>query len=126
MASKQVLVVDDERNIRLTLTQCLEGPELRVHGAINGEDALRRLQQAPVDLVLLDLKLPGLDGLEVLRRLRAGWPQIPVVIVTAHGTVTAAVDAMKLGAVDLVQKPFSPAEIRQVVGRVLAAVAAAT
>jgi FixJ family two-component response regulator len=58
--------------------------------------------------------MPGMDGMEVLRRIRASWPTIPVAIVTGHGTIDLAVEAMKLGAIDFIQKPFSPAEILEV------------
>ena len=70
-------------------------------------------------MVLLDLKLPGMDGMEVLRRLRSGHPAASVVLLTAHGSVEAAVEAMKLGAVDFLQKPFAPQEIRDLVCKIL-------
>jgi len=119
METKSILVVDDEKNIRLTLSQCLEPLGMPVQTAANGEDALRKLQEDPFGLVLLDLKMPGMDGMEVLRRLRDTWPKIRVIIITAHGTIGAAVEAMKLGAMDFIQKPFSPGEIRELVTRVL-------
>jgi DNA-binding response OmpR family regulator len=120
MDSKPILVVDDERNIRETLTQALEPLGMAVECAINGEEALRHAKETDFALVLLDLKLPGKDGLEVLRGLRDLRPHTPVVMVTAHATVGIAVDAMKLGAVDLVQKPFGMDEIRATVKRVIA------
>jgi DNA-binding response OmpR family regulator len=113
----RVLICDDEKNIRLTVTAALESEGYVIETAVNGEDALRQLETRSCTLLLLDLKMPGIDGLEVLRRL-ANFPDPPrVVILTAHGTVGAAVEAMKLGAVDFVQKPFSPDEIRQVVAQ---------
>jgi DNA-binding response OmpR family regulator len=120
MEKKKILVVDDEKNIRLTLTQALEPLGLPVQTAGDGGEALERLQEYPFSLVLLDLKLPGIDGMEVLRRIRESWPQVPVVMMTAHGTIEYAVEAMKLGAVDFLRKPFSPAEIREIVRKVLA------
>ena len=63
-------------------------------------------------MVFLDLKMPGIDGMEVLRQIKEDWPKIRVIIITAHGTIETAVEAMKLGAVDFIQKPFSPGEIR--------------
>lgn len=119
MRPKAVLIVDDEKNIRLTLSQALEALELETDSAVNGEEALAKIEQNGFRLVLLDLKMPGMDGMEVLRRLRAIRPDIRVIILTAHGTIESAVEAMKLGAVDFIQKPFAPAEIRSLVSRVL-------
>jgi DNA-binding response OmpR family regulator len=85
---------------------------------VNGEEALQKLQDGQFGLVFLDLKMPGIDGIEVLRRIKEEWPKTQVVIITAHGTIESAVEAMKLGAVDFIQKPFSPTEIREVATRV--------
>ena len=87
--------------------------------AVNGEEALAKLKEKDYGLVLLDLRLPGMDGMEVLRRLREIRPDIRVIIITAYGTIESAVDAMKLGAVDFIQKPFSPKEIRGLVLQVM-------
>lgn len=119
MDEHRVLVVDDEKNIRLTLSQTLEGIRLKVDTAADGEEALSKLNQADYWLTLLDLKMPGMDGMEVLRRLRVLQPGTKVVIITAHGTVENAVEAMKLGAVDFLQKPFTPAEIRALVQKIM-------
>ena len=119
MTGKPVLIVDDEKNIRLTLSQSLESLELETDTAVNGEEALAKLRDKDYGLVLLDLRLPGMDGMEVLRRLREIRPDIRVIIITAYGTIESAVDAMKLGAVDFIQKPFSPKEIRGLVSQVM-------
>jgi DNA-binding NtrC family response regulator len=108
MGKNMILVVDDEKNIRLTMSQSLEVLEIPVQTAVNGEEALQKLQEGTFALVFLDLKMPGMDGMEVLRRIKSNWPKIRVVIITAHGTIQSAVEAMKLGAVDFLQKPFSP------------------
>ena len=117
MPLDRVLVVDDEKNIRLTLAAALDGLDLEVATAADGQEALGRLAEGPVWLVLLDLRMPGLDGMAVLRRLRELRPEAHVVLVTAHGTVENAVEAMKLGAVDVLPKPFAPAQIRGLVER---------
>lgn len=114
MEKQPILIVDDEKNIRLTMSQSLEPMGIPVYTAVNGEEALQKLREEPFGLVFLDLKMPGMDGMEVLREIRNHWPTIPVIIITAHGTISSAVDAMKLGAVDFIQKPFSPLEIREV------------
>lgn len=119
MDTKPVLIVDDEKNIRLTMTQALETLNLEIDTAMNGEDALAKLRETHFGLILLDLKMPGMDGMEVLRQLRQSRPDIKVIIITAHGTIDSATEAMKLGAVDFIQKPFAPKEIRQLVSKVL-------
>ena len=118
MNDKAVLIVDDEKNIRLTLSQALEFLKLETDTAADGEEALAKLKEKGFGLMLLDLKMPGMDGMEVLRRVREIRPDIRIIIITAHGTVESAVEAMKLGAVDFIQKPFSPEEIRGLVSRV--------
>ncbi len=120
MEENPILVVDDEKNIRLTMSQSLEPLEIPVETAVNGEEALRRLHERAFGLVFLDLKMPGMDGMDVLRRIKDEWPKIRVIIITAHGTIESAVEAMKLGAVDFIQKPFSPGEIRDLTTSVLA------
>ncbi len=119
MKMKKILVVDDEKNIRLTLSQTLDTLGMPVQTAGDGEEALQKLQESDFSLVLLDLKLPGMDGLEVLRRIRESRPEIQVIMITAHGSIEYAVEAMKLGAVDFIRKPFSPGEIRGLVAKVL-------
>jgi DNA-binding response OmpR family regulator len=117
--SKPILIVDDERNIRLALSQALEILDVETDTASNGEEALTKLKEKEFGLVLLDLHMPRVQGMEVLRQLREIRPDIRVIIVTAYGTVGLAVDAMKLGAVDFVQKPCIPEEIREIVARVM-------
>ena len=114
-----VLVVDDERNIRLTLSMALEALNIPVDTAENGEEALQKLAEKSFQLMLLDLKLPDLDGLEVLRRVVDKHPATKVIIITAYGSVEVAVEAMKRGAIDFLQKPFQPTEVRDMVRRIL-------
>ena len=115
----RILVVDDEKFIRMTLHQCLAEAGHSVDAAVGGEHALEKLEAAEYDLILLDMKLPDIDGLEVLRRLRKRSPDVSVVMITAYGTVATAVEAIKLGAVDYLEKPFTPEEIRNTVQTVL-------
>jgi DNA-binding response OmpR family regulator len=119
MSTRSVLIVDDEKNIRLTLAESLSSIVQDIETAINGEEALEKLARKDFALVLLDIHMPGMDGMEVLRRLRETRPGIRVIMITAHGTVDTAVEAMKLGAVDFLQKPFTPADIRALAGRAL-------
>lgn len=119
MTNQKILIVDDEKNIRLTMAQALQPLGYEVKTAVNGEDALNQLETDDVGLILLDLKMPGLDGLEVLRRVVTLRPDIRIILISAHGTVEHAVEAMRLGAVDFIQKPFVPKELRELVTRVL-------
>jgi DNA-binding response OmpR family regulator len=119
MISKPILIVDDEKNIRLTLSQALETLGNPIDAAANGEEALSKLKEKEFGLILLDIRMPGMDGMEVLRRVRKIRPDIRVIMITAYGTVESAVEAMKMGAVDFLQKPFDPEEIRELVSRVM-------
>ena len=118
--TQKILVVDDEKNIRTTIRYALEGEGHSVDTAINGEEALQKMKEDSYALVLLDLRMPGINGMELLTKLRNDYPQTHVAIISAHGNVGNAVEAMKLGAVDFVQKPFSPQEIRDLVNGMLA------
>jgi DNA-binding response OmpR family regulator len=119
MKTHRVLIVDDERNIRLTLKGALEGIGLEVDAVFQGEEALQKLTEKTYTVMILDLRLPGMDGLAVLRQVAEQYSDLKVIIITAYGTVEAVIDAMKLGAVDFLQKPFEPQEVREIVSRVL-------
>jgi two-component system, OmpR family, alkaline phosphatase synthesis response regulator PhoP len=114
-----ILIVDDEKSIRFMLVETLSAIGLSTEEAADGEEALAKLKDGRFSLVLLDLRLPGMDGMEVLRKMRQTRPEIPVLVITAYGTVSLAVEAMSLGAIDFVQKPFIPEEVRQAVTRAL-------
>ena len=119
MKTNKILIVDDEKNIRMTISQALADMDVETDSAVNGEEALSKLKDTEFGLVLLDLRMPGMDGMEVLEKLREDRPDIRVVIITAHGSIDSAVDAMKLGAVDFIQKPFTPKEIRYLVSKII-------
>jgi DNA-binding response OmpR family regulator len=114
-----ILIVDDEPNVRLVFRTALESAGYAVAEAGDGASAVDRQRAAPAGLILLDLHMPGLGGMEVLRRLRAAGDSTPVVIVTAHGSIPDAVAAMKLGAIDFLAKPLTPEALRAVVADVL-------
>jgi len=118
-----VLIVDDEKNIRLTLAMALETLNLQVEMAAHGEEALQKLAEKSYDLILLDMRLPGLDGMEVLGRVVKTWSQSKVIVITAYGSSEMAVGAMTLGAVDFLPKPFDPEDVRKTVTRILDQVA---
>jgi DNA-binding response OmpR family regulator len=116
----RVLIVDDEPNVRFLFRTALESEGYRVGEAADGAAALETLSRAASDAVLLDLRMPGVSGMDVLRGLREAGIDVPVVIVTAHGTIPDAVEAMKLGAVDFLSKPVTPDALRRVVAEVIA------
>ena len=119
MDKPHVLIVDDDESIRFTLSQAIASLSVEIDTAANGEEALEHVGREKVAVVLLDLRMPGMDGMHVLERLHESRPDIPVVIITAHGTIESALDATKLGAVEFLLKPFLPQEVRAVVARVL-------
>ena len=123
-AHPRILIVDDEPNVRLMFRTTLESLGYALEEATDGEEALRQHEARPADLILLDLQMPRLDGMATLRRLRDSGGDVPVVIVTAHGSVPDAVAAMRLGAIDFLSKPLSPSALRQVVADVLGRTAA--
>lgn len=117
--SKRILIVDDEKNIRMTLKHCLVDQNYDIEVAVNGDEALNSLETSTFDLVLLDIKMPGLDGMKVLEHIRRSSNAVNVIMMTAYGTVENAVEAMKMGAVDFISKPFTPDEIRNIVINIL-------
>ena len=103
----RILVIDDESAIRDSLKMILEYEGYDVQGAATGQDGLTLAEREPADLVLLDIKMAGMDGLEVLQRLRATQEGLPVIMISGHATVSTAVEATKLGAFDFIEKPLS-------------------
>ncbi len=116
---ERVLVVDDEENMVHFLTRLLAHEGYRVDGAGTGTEALERIREGPYDVVLCDLRLPGADGLEVLRAVRETLPEATVVMITAYGSIPSAIEAMRAGAYDYVTKPFRAHEILAVVDKAL-------
>jgi nitrogen regulation protein NR(I) len=116
---KQVLIVDDEPNLRKILAAQLSRDGYDVMTAEDGEQGLAALREHHIDLVITDLKMPKVDGMELLREALRLDPDLPVVMITAHGTVDTAVEALKTGAFDYLTKPFDKDEVRQIVGKAL-------
>ena len=114
-----ILIVDDEPNVRLTYRTTLETEGFQVEEASDAGAALREMGEKEFDLAILDMRMPEVDGLELLERMRELEIQTPVVIITAYGDIPHAVRAMKLGAIDFLQKPLTPEGLRSVVGEIL-------
>ncbi len=117
---RRILVVDDEAKMRRLLELALQGMGHHTLQAGDGVEALERLAVEPYDLVLTDMRMPRLDGLGLLRTMRERGLETPVVVLTAHGTVESAVEAMKLGALDYILRPFEMATVELAVTRALA------
>ena len=107
----EVLIIDDEKSIRETLGPFLQEQGHRVRLASSGEEGLWLLEEQPAELVITDLKMPGLSGIEVLGRVRERWPGVEVVLVTGYGTMDDAVAALRLGAYDFLIKPVRLARL---------------
>src|SRR6204780_1074578 len=116
---KQVLIVDDEPNLRKILSAQLSRDGYEVMTAEDGEQGLALLKEHHIDLVITDLKMPKVDGMTLLRKALELEPELPVVLITAHGTIDTAVEALKSGAFDFVTKPFDKDEVRQIVSKAL-------
>ncbi|MBM4333448.1 MAG: response regulator [Deltaproteobacteria bacterium] len=111
-----ILVVDDEIGPRESLRMILK-PLYRIHTAANGQEALKYINSEKIDLVTLDLKMPGIHGIDVLREIKKIKNDIEVVIITGYGTLTNAIEAIRYGAVDFISKPFNTAEIISIVSK---------
>ncbi len=116
---RKILVIDDEQNIRKMLTRVLSPEGFIVKEANNGLEALKRLQEENYSLVLLDLKMPGLNGIETLKEIRKNDLNLPVIMMSAYGSIPEAVEAMKLGALDYLIKPFDIEELKIIIKRAI-------
>src|SRR6478672_8924800 len=114
-----ILIVDDEQSYRQLLSLVFEGDGHSVRTAMNGRDALEKLQEEPADVVISDVKMPDIDGIEMLRAVRETLPDLGVVLMTAFASVETAREAFKLGADDFIQKPFDVEELKLIVKKTL-------
>src|SRR5678815_2982109 len=122
MQTAKILVADDEQNLRRVLTALLRREGHEVIQAASGLEAIDRL--ADVDVVITDLRMPGADGMEVLRTASKNHPHVPVIMITAYGSVGQAVEAIKAGAFDYIEKPFEQDAIRMVIEKAIGQAAA--
>jgi DNA-binding response OmpR family regulator len=114
-----ILIVDDETNVRLNYRVTLETEGYQIFEAVSGAKALEQLLGRSFDLAILDMRMPGMDGLELLAKMRELGITVPAMIVTAYSDVPHAVLAMKLGAIDFLQKPLRPEELRRIVAEMV-------
>ena len=111
MNSFRALLVDDEADFLKTLIKRLKKRKVNAEGAVNGEEALMILSRNPVDVVVLDVRMPGMDGIEVLRKIKKGYPLIEVVMLTGHASMEVAIEGMEIGAFDYLMKPVDIDEL---------------
>ncbi|EKD39855.1 MAG: Ntr family protein two-component system response regulator [uncultured bacterium] len=107
----KVLLVDDEADFLATLAERLETRGLKVDTATSGEDAVAKAEGEGFDLIILDLSMPGIDGLETLKRIKAKQPDVEIIMLTGQGSIRTSIEAMKLGAEDFLQKPVDISEL---------------
>ena len=119
MEKKKVLVIDDEQIILDSVKKILSAEDFQIDPAISSRDGLERAMSQDYDLVLTDIRMPEIGGMRILRDIKRGKPALPVVIFTGYATVQSAVQAMKLGASDYVEKPFTPDMLVTTVKKVL-------
>ncbi len=110
-AKARILLIEDDESLAINLREVLEEEGMGVTVGTRGDDGLKISSQGEFDVVLTDLRLPGLGGLELVRQIHAAQPRLPVVLMTAHGTIETAIEATKLGAYDYLQKPFEMPEL---------------
>ncbi len=119
MAKAKILVIDDERIVIDSITKILREEHIEVDATLSGRQGIEAALQKPYDLVLTDLRMPDIGGMRVLRDIKRAKPDLPVVMITGYASVASAVQAVKLGASDILEKPFSPDGLVAVVRKAL-------
>jgi len=117
--SARILIADDEEIVIRSCLRILDGDDFQVEAVQDGREALRKIEENPYDVLILDIMMPNMDGLEVLRRVKETHPNVDVIMITGLSQIDTAVQAMKLGAFDYISKPFEPDELKLVVQRAL-------
>jgi len=110
-ATTRILIVDDDEVVRLSHLRSLTGARYKVEAVWDGIEALRAMEQRPFDVILLDLRMPGMDGMSVLKTIKERWPESEVVVITGYASVETVKEAVELGACDYLSKPVGPDEV---------------
>jgi len=110
-ARTRILIVDDDEAVRLSYLRSLAGARYNAEAAWDGTEALRAMEQRPFDVILLDLRMPGMDGMSVLKAIKERWPESEVVIITGYPSLETVKEAVQLGACDYLSKPVGPDEV---------------
>lgn len=119
MSKGRVLVIDDEAIVRISCQRVLIPEGYDVVVTSRGDEAITLLEREPFDIVLTDLKMPDMDGIEVLKIIKKQHPGVQVIIITGYGTISTAVQAIKMGAYEYIEKPFTPEDILNVVTKAM-------
>src|SRR6058998_1573091 len=117
----KLLLIDDEADVQYSFRRIFDSPEIELTAASSGEEGLRLIPKVKPDLVVMDVRMGGMNGLETLRRIRQADAKLPVIMMTAYGTTQTAIEAMKLGAYDYLLKPFDVPKLKQLVAGALKA-----
>jgi DNA-binding NtrC family response regulator len=125
MSKRRVLVVDDEQIVLDSVRKILSAEEFEVDTTLNGQEGIQRAAKGAYDIVLTDVRMPDISGKIVLREVKRLKPTLPVVVISGYATVQSAIQSMRLGASDVLEKPFTPEELIRVVNGALAAPAQA-
>jgi len=123
-SKRRILVVDDEITVSKSIRQAILSDQYEVDMALSGEEALKKEAENPYDLIITDLMMPGISGLDLLKTLRAAHPEVNIIMITGYPTIKTAVESVKLGAFDYLPKPFTPADLRGLVARAFKSVQA--
>lgn len=107
----KILIVDDESVVRQSFERILSSERCEVAAVASGAEALQAMQERPADVVLLDLRMPGMDGLSVLRAIKSRWPECEVIVVTGYAALDTAKESVSLGAFDYLSKPVGPQDV---------------
>ena len=119
MSKGRVLIIDDEDIVRVSCQRILVPEGYEVRSTNSAAEGLGLLAHEPVDVVLTDLKMPDIDGMQVLEKIKEKWPDIEVIMITGYQTITTAVEAIKLGAFDYIEKPFTPGAIVEAIDKAI-------
>src|SRR5216684_3285425 len=111
----KLLLIDDEADVQYSFQRIFDSPEIELTTASSGEEGLKLVPKLKPDLVIMDVRMGGITGLETLRRLRQTEPKLLVILMTAYGTTQTAIEAMKLGAYDYLLKPFDVPKLKQII-----------
>ena len=117
----KLLLIDDDQDVLYSIRRNLDAPEIEIATAASGEEGLRQIPKVKPDIVLMDIRMGGISGMETLRRIRKDDPKLLVILMTAYGTTQTAIEAMKLGAYDYLLKPFEPSRLKEIIGNALKA-----
>lgn len=119
MNKGKVLIIDDEDIVRVSCQRILVPEGYEVRSTKSAAEGFSLLAHDPVDVVLTDLKMPDIDGMQVLKKVKEGWPDIEVIMITGYQTINTAVEAIKLGAFDYIEKPFTPGAIVEAIDKAI-------